>query len=65
MITLPLEVEFTLEKSNLIFKIDSKNNLLGRTVDSFEWYDVLSFSVEDIKNGKLGCLECFPSGKRV
>lgn len=65
MITLPLEVEFTLEKSNLIFKIDSKNNLLGRTVDGFEWYDVLSFSVEDIKNGKLGCSECFPSGKRV
>lgn len=65
MITLPIEVEFTLEKSNLIFKIDNENNLFGRTTDSFVWYDVLSFSVEDIRNGKLGCLECFPSNKRI
>ena len=56
---IPQFEEFKLSKyKNLIFRIDN-GVLQGRTDDAFTWTDVVSFTIEDIKEGKAGCLECF------
>lgn len=58
MIIIPLNKEFKIEAiPELTFKIEN-NVLLGRMIDDFTWYPVTSFSIEDLKSGKCGCLEC-------
>ena len=55
MITIPLNKEFKIEAiPELTFKIEN-NVLLGRMIDDFTWYPVVSFSIEDIRAGKCGC----------
>ena len=59
MILIPMNEEFTLEKMpEYSFRV--KNGVLqGRTNEDFTWYDVITFTLDDIRNGKLGCLECY------
>ena len=54
----PQNLEFTLEFiNNCVFRV--RNGVLeGRTIDAFTWYKVVSFSIADIEDGRLGCLEC-------